>query len=63
LDFYFPIPYNEYKLNPGTMPQTRAAHLDYYVAEFAQPNFLAMGDTPAIHHYAWLNKENPHCNR
>ncbi len=36
-----------------------AAHFDYYVCRPLQLSFLAIGDLPAIHHYAWLNATRP----
>ena len=36
-----------------------AAHIDYYAARPDKINFIAIGDLPAIHHYAWLNKQRP----
>ncbi len=39
-----------------------AAHIDYYVCRPRQLPFLAIGDLPAIHHYAWLNTSRPFLN-
>jgi hypothetical protein len=36
-----------------------AAHIDYYVAHKVPLPFIALGDLPAIHHYAWLNPQRP----
>lgn len=40
-----------------------AAHIDYYVARPNKMNFIAIGELPAIHHYAWLNRERPFLQR
>jgi Dolichyl-phosphate-mannose-protein mannosyltransferase len=36
-----------------------AAHIDYYIARSNKLPFIAIGDLPAIHHYAWLNLSRP----
>ena len=43
-------------LSDGWFP---AAHLDYYVAQPAKLNLIAIGKLNDIHHYAWLNNYRP----